>query len=201
VVIEARVTADQGRASAAEAPSRAKANDTAAATAAVSEAGADRKGSAAEALVEVKAKDVASAAGAESGPGNKPAKALAQAKAVEVEVLEAKAAVPPDRGAAEAHGPAKIEGAPPVHDAEAGAARLPTDTPEQALAKNIPVIAGSEADRGHGPALAGAPGHSSAVSNAGDGGDGGAGGNFSFNISNAGNGGAGGAGGDAEATD
>ncbi len=163
-VVEAKPTADQGRGT-AEAPARAKANDPAAvATAATAESGAaERKGGAGEVPVEAKAKDVASTVGAEAGLGHKPNKAVAQAKAVEVEVVEAKT-TGPDRSAAEASGPAKGRDAPPsVLDAKADATRLTAEEPEQAMAKGIPIVVGTEADRGSGPASAGGLGPTKAA--------------------------------------
>ena len=153
----AKNTADHGR-GAAEAPGRAKAGDGGGATgtAAVSEAGADRKGSAAEAPVEVveaKAKDVASTVGAEAGLGHKPAKVLAQARAVEIEVLETKAAVT-DRGAADPHGTAKAKDAPLVVEAKAEAAHQTTaQAPEQTAAKVVPGVVETGAVQPNGSVL------------------------------------------------
>ncbi len=149
---QAQAEASSGHAKAKDAPPPAEARAEQRQGPAPEAAGRDKAG---DAPVAVEARVVADQgrAGAAEAPSRAKANDAAAAAAA---VSEAGA----DRkgGAAEAHGPAKIEGAPLAQDAKAGAARHAAETPEQALAKSIPATAGPEADRGHGPALAEAPG-------------------------------------------
>jgi len=140
LILEAK--ASGGGRSATDAPGRTKARDTAEA---VSENEADLEEDAAEAPVEAKAKGVAPTAEAEAGLGRGSAKGPAQAKTVEVEVVETKADT--GRGQVDAPGQTKAKDAPPVLEIKTDTARVLAEAPEQTMARELPAIVAAEAER------------------------------------------------------